>query len=203
MLLPEKIARSDMLSASLFFTRVRFRHNSVFSFGEDTPFKSLELISQFFERVLIRLKDDPNLNKKVSSFRRRLSLNTTFDRDLEQEMRKIKVNKFVNQIKYKTLVIEKEVKLKRVIRGHRHIFLRLEFVPYFKGYNLSRPSKKRFDSVAIEKVHYQSVVSVGLSDQKHSFDYNDCLEFDDRNDIEFEEFYRSALKHWKRKLCQR
>jgi hypothetical protein len=74
MLLPDRITKTDFTSACDLLSQIRLRNDPSHSFERVNPFQSLEVISNFLGRALIKVKDDPIIGHRIKSFTQRIKL---------------------------------------------------------------------------------------------------------------------------------
>lgn len=201
MLVPDSILKSDLESAANFFTQTRLRKSPSIGFTGRTPFKALDDISLFFERVLHRLKEDTFFYKKTKGFVKKVKLSSLYSPSIVQEMKDKKIPMdFAINTKINPITIEKEIELKKNFNGFNRIFLRLEFNPMFRGEYVENLSVEKICSIDINRIEFMPEIFAGLSASSTNFDYDDCVCFDDADLRSFTKFYSEAVKHWKKNL---
>lgn len=199
MLLPDKILKKDIENACLFFTQTRLRKFPRIGFSDPSPFKSLENISQFFERVILKLKEDPVLEKATKGFTRRIAMNSYYDLAIKDSLKK---DQNTNEMNLKTnwITLEKDIQLKRKINGFSRLFIRIEFIPHFRNKETTRYSLNTIKKIPIEQISYRAEIIAGVGFSDGTYSYQDCVYFEKADLDSFSLFYREASKHWKKEL---
>jgi hypothetical protein len=200
MLLPDRITIEDMSVASKFLTQTRLRKHPSCGFGDLTPFRAMENISLFLERVILKMKEDSFLSSKTAAFTRKVGVSHHYDIGYRDNLKKSKSKAFEEQLKGDALTIEKSIKLRRKVNGHSKIFLKCVFLPFYKKLEVIDLPIKRIATIPLSQIHYRCEVVVGLGDATGSFNDYDCVAFDDKDALEFADFYRETLKHLRKKL---
>jgi hypothetical protein len=205
MLLPDKILRSDFENACALFTQVRLMNSPSHSFERRNPFQSLDSISLFLERALIKVKDDPFLGTKIRPFVKRLNISSLFDFEIRSELAKDSSAPDKREIFLKSdiVTLEKEIRLKRAFNSFCYLYVRASFIPHCGKNDLSDANLKTLKKIDLRKVNYKCEVTAGLRGSNNTFHPSDSVCFDDKDDLEFSDFYRDALKIWKRKLIRK
>lgn len=202
MLLPDSILKSDFENACTFLTELRLRDNPFHSFDKTSPAHSLDRISRFLEHILIRVKDDLLLGPQLTSFSKRIRTATVVDIDLDTEIGKIKNKSLRRDLLFKstTVALEKEIRLKKALKGYHHLYVRVTFTPHLRNTDLSEASIKDLQKIRFKDLRYKCQVIAGLSDSGRVFHFDRSIISDGNRDLEFNIFYLSAVKHWKRRL---
>jgi hypothetical protein len=200
MLMPEKITKDDFKLACNFFTSARLRKFPFGAYGEDNPFKALDRMSQFLDRILIKIREDEFLSPKIKVFKRSFTVGSTFDRELRDGLKENGKISHEDIAKSDNIGLQKSISLKRQINGFNCIFLRIDFVPHYQKHEVSSIDARKLRKIDINKIIYRGEISAGLSFRGGSFFDSDSLIFDDTDDLEFSDFYFQAVRHWKRKL---
>ncbi len=197
MLMPDKILKSELENAAKFLTQMRLRKFPSVGFQTHSPFKALDNISTFFERVLLKLKEDVYFAKNAKVFTRQVKVSSLYVLDLNKKAGRSDETLY---LKSNSITIEKEIVLKKKIKGFSKLFLRLEFLPCHKGKEVSDLSAKKIMDLPMASISYKPEVLAGLSDAQGSFNYSDCVLFEDKDFASFSRFYGEAMKHWRRSL---
>lgn len=202
MLLPDRITKEDFESASVLFTQVRLLNSPSYSFERRNPFQSLDLISQFLERVLIKVKDDPLIGSQLRPFVRRLSVSTLFYQDVRTKISSQKSILQRRELRRKSdsVILDKEIRLRKAIGGFHYLYVRVLFVPYYRKSEVSGNNLAAMLRSKNAQIYYRCEIAAGLSDAKRTS--SDLVVYDDQDDIEFGLFYSDAVKAWKKKLLR-
>ncbi len=202
MLLPDHISVTDFKNVSVLMTNLRLRIEPQHSFDLKSPFQSMDTMSMFLERCLIKLKDDPTMGSRLKSFKKRLKVSTTYDTEQRLEILKVDDRNERRELRFKTkiVVLEKEIGFKRSINGYSNLFVRISFIPYYRKKDITALSVKSVKKIPLNQITYRCEISAGLSDSRHSFFYEDSFTCRDNKELKFDIFYSSAIKNWKKKL---
>jgi hypothetical protein len=201
MLMPDRIYKSDFESASALVTQLRLKSSPSHSFEKRNPCQSLDLMSLFLERALIRVKDDPFLGSKLRTFTRRLGVSSLYFPDVRSEIAKEKVLARRHELRLVSdlVVIQKEIRLKKSVGDFQYLYVRISFVPYYKNTEVSDLSFGQIKKIELKEIKYRAEVEAGLCNEERVS--SELVTFDDKDDLEFSDFYDEALKRWKRKLA--
>lgn len=197
LVMPDKILQSELDSAAKFFTEIRLRSSTQMSLGKHRPFESLVNISNFFERVLLKLREEPTLSKKVASFSRTGIIGSEFFYEL-RELASNQDKSARAEILRKTevITIHKTIRLKRKSADAEAIFLQVSFRPYVGARSIDKLSDARVLATPVSRVTFMPFVCCGVVDKNG--DIVSETELSQRQIGNFSIFYDSAVKYWRK-----
>lgn len=202
MLLPDRISKEDFSGANILLTQLRLSKSPTFLFEKRNPFNSMEVMALFLERVLIKVKDDPEIGHYIKPFTRRIRIGTTYFHDVRKTVasERESAKKRELLLKTDTINLEKEIHLKKSVNGFHRLYLRISFLPHYSGREITGGSIEKLHKLELGKISYRCEIQAGLSDSSGSYRPEDSVCFDDTGSLEFAEFYLSAVSNWKKKL---
>jgi hypothetical protein len=102
------------------------------------------------------------------------------------------------KMKSDLIVLNKEIRLKKIVNGFNFLYVRASFVPYYREAEISSLKPELLRKIGINRIHYRCELSAGFIDNKR--ESLDFVVFDDSEDIQFTYFYAEVIKCWKKVL---
>lgn len=200
MLLPDRITKEDFENANILLTQTRLRENPSYSFERKNPFQSFDLICQFLERILIKMKDDVHIGSKLRPFTKRLNISSLYYKTINK---KVLLEKPVERrrelrLKYESVILNKEIKLKKSVKEFSSIYVRASFEPYYKDKETWRLSFQELLNLDLKQISYRCDTDVGLVGTNMISTSLAC--YDDQDDLDFAKFYSEAVKAFNKKV---
>jgi hypothetical protein len=198
LLYPDRITPSDFESAADVLTALRLRRWPNFGVSDTSPFRSLDRMRLFLERVLSNLRDDAYFRDRLKPFRTSLQLSNLFDNELEEQLAAYPTSdKWERRLKYFSITLSKSLKLKRNASGVSGVSVGFEFLPYIGSRCALDLSAKRLEKLDATKLKYRTELNYGVFDPS-GITWREP--YSGKVDVAFDDFYRTVTAYWRRRL---